>query len=47
MEFGSTMPRNASERLKLHEGRGNLVIFVLKTSANDEKVINHLAKVAV
>jgi len=41
------MPRNASEGLKLRKGRDKLVIFVLKTSANDEKTINHLRKVAV
>jgi hypothetical protein len=41
------MPRNGAEDLKLDEDRGNLGIFVLKTSANNEKVINHLRKVAV
>jgi len=41
------MPRNASKHLKLQKGIGNLVIFVLKRSANDEKAINHLRKVAV
>jgi hypothetical protein len=40
------MPRNASEDLKLHKGSGNVVIFVLKTAANDEKIINYLPMVA-
>jgi len=47
MVRSGTMPRNGAEGLKLDEGRGNLGIFVLKTPANDEKVINHLGKVAV
>lgn len=41
------MPQNASEGLKLCEGRDNLAIFVFKRFDNDEKIITHLWKVAV
>jgi hypothetical protein len=47
MVCSGCMPRNGAECLKLHKGRGNLVIFVLKVHNNDENAMHHLLMVAV